>query len=225
MPAALKNWDKLHTSYFSMQAFAIRKLVELFAKFPTVGKRTATRFALYLIKLPQPDFQEFIKAASHVRQDIKLCRFCQQPFQPAKPQDILCAICKNPAREQRILCVVEKETDLEAIENTKKYKGLYFVLGGALGKLKKDGLPDIRTEQLKERLKNPEKFGIANARFQELIIATNPTLEGETTRLYLERALKPVVKKITRLGRGLPIGGEVEYADEETLASALEHRA
>jgi recombination protein RecR len=119
---------------------------------------------------------------------------------------------------------VEKEADLSALEATKKYSGLYFILGGTICRLKKEELRQLRVRELIERLKNPEKFGLAKTQLEEIILATNPTTEGEVTELYLQRLLKPLEIKITRLGRGLPIGGELEYADEETVGNALEGR-
>jgi len=128
----------------------------------------------------------------------------------------LCEICSNPRRDQAMLCIVEKETDLVPIEKTKKYPGRYFILGGALSRFNREDLKDLRTAELLTRAGQKE--------IQETIIATNSTTEGESTALYLERILKPLGKKITRLARGLPLGGELEYADEETLGSALEGR-
>lgn len=201
----------------------IQKLIEKFSEFPTVGPRTAARFVLYLLKLPQKEFDDFIKSLLEIKK-IKLCNFCFKPYEPEDSKIRLCEICLDPTRNRNLLCIVEKETDLVALEKTRKYKGLYFVLGGNVSRLKKEELKKIRTEELKERIKNPQKFGLLDASFQEILIATNPTAEGEATRLYLERLLKPFNKKITSLGRGLPIGGELEYADEETLSFALEGR-
>lgn len=208
---------------------SIQKLITLFSQFPTVGPRTAGRFVFYLLKKDKEEITELVKAISDLKKEIKICSFCFNLFEPsealAKEGNIhLCPICQNPVRNKTLLCVVEKETDLLAIEKTKKYKGLYFILGGTISKMKKEDLKNLRTKELTERLSHPEKFGIPIADFQEIIIAINPTAEGETTALYLERILKSLNKKITRLGRGLPTGGELEYADEETLERALEGR-
>lgn len=207
----------------------LQKLIEQFSKFPTIGPRTATRFVLYLIRQPQKEFEEFLRHLTTLRAKVKTCSFCFKPFEPeASPavtnQAGLCEICQDPSRDKTILCIVEKETDLESLEKTRKYKGLYFILGGVVSRLNKDTLEKLRIEAMKERLEEPEKFGLKDVEVTEILIATNPTAEGEATRLYLERILKPLNKKITRLGRGLPIGGELEYADEETLTSALEGR-
>jgi recombination protein RecR len=198
---------------------SIQKLIDLFSKFPTVGPRTAARFVFYLLKLPREEVKELINNISELKENIKSCKLCFLPFEPSTDsgrEEELCSICSNKTRNKSLLCVVEKESDLEAIEKTKKYKGLYFILGGTVSKLKKDDVKKLRADNLLERAKNPE--------VEEIIIALNPTTEGEATVLYLERLLKPLNKKITRLGRGLPVGGELEYADEETLSSALESR-
>ncbi len=203
----------------------IQKLIDLFSKFPTVGRRTAARFVFYLIKLSKNDFEELLNSITDLRKNIKICSFCFNPFVASTDSaEKLCPICCNPSRDKTLLCVVEKETDLLSIEKTKKYNGLYFVLGGTVSSLKKSDIEKLRIKELKERIKNPSNFGISTNQFQEIILAINPTTEGEATSLYLKRELKPLGIKITCLGRGLPIGGELEYADEETLSSALEGR-
>ena len=196
-----------------MHPKSIQKLIELFSKFPTVGPRTAARFVFYLIKLDQEKFDELLSSVTDLRKAIKICSSCFNPFE-ASDEAELCPICTDNSRDKTLLCIVEKEIDLISIEKTKKYKGLYFILGGTIDLKKND--KDIRIEELKQR--------IENSNFQEVIIATNPTTEGETTALFIERKLGPFNIKITRLGRGLPIGGELEYADEETLSSAFEGR-
>ena len=195
-----------------MYSKSIQKLIDLFSKFPTVGPRTAARFVFYLIKLPQEKIEELDSSINDLKKTIKICPSCFNPFQE---ETKLCPICENNSRNKELLCLVEKEMDLDAIEKTKRYKGLYFVLGGTLN-LKKSDKSNIRIEELKEKIKNSS--------FKEIIIATNPTPEGEATALFIERELKEYSIKITRLGRGLPIGGELEYADEETLSNAFEGR-
>lgn len=204
---------------------SIQKLIDLFSKFPTVGPRTAARFVFYLMKLSKEETQQFVQSISDVRKNIKLCHFCFNPFEIRKEiQETLCPICKNPSRDKTLFCIVEKETDLISIENTKKYKGIYFILGGTVSHLKKAEIEKLRTKELLERAKNPAKFNLGGAQFKEIIIATNPTTEGQASALYLERLLKPLNIKVSKLGRGLPLGAELEYADEETLSSALEGR-
>ncbi|XOA43029.1 MAG: recombination mediator RecR [Candidatus Nealsonbacteria bacterium] len=193
----------------------IEKLIKLFSKFPTVGPKTAARFVFYLLKSKKEDIDELIDTIFRLKKNVKACNLCFNSFESSEAK--LCDICSNPTRDKSLLCIIEKETDLLAIEKTKKYKGLYFILGGIISTLRKKDIEKIRTEELKERI---EKDPV----IKEIIIATNPTSEGEATALYLERLLDPFNKKITRLARGLPVGGELEYADEETLKSALEGR-
>jgi recombination protein RecR len=203
----------------------IQKLINLFSKFPTVGPRTSARFVFFLLRSKQEDVDELMGAVSNLKKKVKTCPFCFNLFEPSS-EIKFCKICSNSLRNKSLLCLIEKETDLLAIENTKKYKGLYFVLGGTISSLRKtrktpssnSGI--LREKELIERVKkHPE--------IKEIIIATNTTNEGIATALYLERLLKPIVNqtvKITRLARGMPTGGELEYADEETLYSALEGR-
>lgn len=207
-----------------MFPMGIQKLIDLFVKFPTVGPRTAARFVFYLLKLPKKEIDQILKSISELRKSVKLCNFCFKPFQEENKE--LCEICTDPRRDKNLLCVVEKETDLEAIEKTNQYSGLYFILGGVLPSLKKESSKELeqKFKDLEYRIKTPQNFGFPDNSFQEIIIALNPTAEGEVTALELEKILKPLGKKITRLGLGLPVGGELEYADEETLSSALKSR-
>lgn len=195
---------------------SIQKLIKIFSKFPTVGPRTAARFVFYLMKLPKEEIDNLIKSITNLRQDVKICSFCFNPFE-GESEKSLCQICQDSSRDRTLLCIIEKETDLIPLEKTKKYNGFYFILGGTVSTLKKADIEKLRTKELKERISTRPEI-------KEIIIATNPTTEGEATALYLERLLKPLNKKITRLGRGLPMGAELEYADEETLGSALEGR-
>ena len=198
----------------------VQKLIEMFSKFPTIGPRTAARFVFYLINLKNEDANALADAILDLKKNIKICSFCFNPYDPTvnsgHAQD-LCEICSNPMRDKSLLCIVEKETDLNSIEKTKKYHGRYFIFGGTVSRLKRSDVEKLRVRDLQTRIKYGKEI-------KEIIIAINPTTEGEATSLYLERLLKPYGKKITRLGRGLPIGGELEYADEETLSSAFENR-
>ena len=196
-----------------MYSRSIQKLIELFSKFPTVGQRTAARFVFYLLDLTKEEIEELTSSIAKLKENVKLCSFCHKSFEK---EGELCEICNNPGRDKSLLCIVEKETDLIPIEKTKKYAGRYFILGGTISAFKKAELKKLRISELLEAVKKSE--------IKEIIIALNPTTEGETTVLYLERTLKPLNKKISRLGRGLPVGAELEYADEETLGAAFEGR-
>jgi len=196
---------------------SIEKLINLFSQFPTVGRRTAGRFVFYLLRQPKETVTELTNAIEELRNSVKLCTFC---FNPHERTDSLCDICANPLRN-KLLCIVEKEQDLLSIEKTKKYNGLYFILGGMID------TKNIKTAELKERLTKPDSFGIKSASFSEIIIALNPTVEGIATSRAVEQSLKeflPAGVKISHLAKGLPMGGELEYADDETLENALEGR-
>lgn len=194
---------------------SIEKLKNLFSKFPTVGPRTASRFVYYLAKLPKEKVEEITQAINDLKKKIKLCDFCFNPFEG---EHNLCSICKSSLRNRNLLCVVEKESDLLTIENTKKYNGLYFILGGNVALMRKENIQILRLEEFKKR--------ISSNNFSEIIIALNPTPEGKTTSILVERILKEIyyTGKITHLAKGIPVGGELEYADQETLESAFEGR-
>ncbi|MDD2913520.1 MAG: recombination mediator RecR [Candidatus Paceibacterota bacterium] len=192
----------------------IQKLIEAFSKFPGTGTRVAGRFARYIIKMENREFDVFLENLSEARKKVKICSFCFDMFEGEK-EDSFCPICLDKTRSKDVLCIVEKESDLEAIEKIKKYKGLYFILGGTVSlSFKKEN--KLRIEELKSRIEKLKSL-------KEIIIATNFTAEGEATGLYIERIIKELSPslKITRLSRGMPIGGELEYADSETIEGAL----
>jgi recombination protein RecR len=191
-----------------MYSKTIQKLIDLFSKFPTIGPRTAARFVFYLIKTPKEEIEKLIKSIEELKDKIKLCPLCFRSFEGEQE---ICPICSDPKRDKSVICVVEKEVDLESIEKTKKYNGLYFLLDK-----NGEGI-EQRIEKLIERIKKDEKI-------KEIILALNPTTEGKTMSLFIQRKLKNLGIKTTQLGCGLPMGGELEYADEETLSSALESR-
>src|SRR3989344_6014994 len=201
---------------------SIDKLIDIFKKFPTVGPRTARRFVYYLIKLPKNQIDELSRALEELKNNVKLCQLCFNPFEDSGgPSSAdLCEICSDLRRNKNLLCIVEKEADLLSIENTKKYNGLYFILGGTLAMMRKEDIDNLRIEPLKERIKT--------GNFSEIIIALNPTPEGKATSMLVERTIKDLFPsptfKITHLAKGIPVGGELEYADEETLESAFEGR-
>lgn len=196
-----------------MHSPTIQKLIDLFSKFPTVGPRTAARFVFYLIAQPKEKVKELVQVMADLKNKINLCKMC---FNASESEKDFCEICADTTKDKSKLCIVEKGIDLEALEKINKYNGLYFILGGAVSNLKPETLEKLRLVELDQRVKNPE--------IKEIIIATNSTSEGQATALYLKRKLASINKKIVQLGRGLPVGGELEYADEETLTSALESR-
>ena len=196
---------------------SFEQLKNIFRNFPTVGPRTAGRFVYYLMKLPKEKIDELTGAILELKNKIKLCQLC---FNPYEGDSNLCPICQNPLRNKNLLCIVEKETDLLSIESTKKYNGLYFILGGTVAMMRKEDTNHLRIEELKKR--------VSGGNFSEIIIALNPTPEGRATSFLIERELKEAIPlpafKITHLAKGIPVGGELEYADEETLENALEGR-
>jgi recombination protein RecR len=196
---------------------SIERLKNIFREFPTVGPRTAGRFVYHLLRSPSASVEELILALQQLKANVKLCKFCFNPFEGSEK---LCLICRNPARNKNLLCIVEKEADLLSLESTKKFSGLYFILGGTVAMMRKEDISRLRAEELKKR--------IVQNNFSEIIVALNSTPEGRATSVLVEAIIKESTKapgpKITHLAKGLPVGGELEYADEETLESALEGR-
>lgn len=188
-----------------------QKLIEHFASLPSVGPKMAERLVLYLFKQDKSKIEQFAKDLNDFATGLS---FCQRCYHIA--EDELCDICKNSKRDQATVCVVEDPLDVIAVEKTKNYNGLYHVLGGNLSVMSPEEIKKLKIDQLINRVKNDS--------IKEIIIATNPTTDGETTALYLARILRDYPVKITRLARGLPTGGDIEYADEITLSSALEGR-
>lgn len=185
----------------------IQNLIDEFAKLPSIGPRQAARFVFHLLNQPREETEKFAKKL-FVLKKIKQCAFCNRFIELTS----LCEICKNTHRDRATICIVEKDIDIESIEKTKRYNGLYYVIG-----------MEDEKKQL-ERLKILfEKIKKSSKQVEEIIIATDATTEGETISLYAAKMFKnlPAVKKITRLGRGLSTGSELEYMDEDTLANAL----
>ena len=189
---------------------SLNQLVEDFAKLPGVGRKSAQRMALYILKLSRDEVGEMAQALLNVKEKITYCQNCWT-YTEQNP----CSICSNPRREGSTICVVEEPNDIAAIEKTNEYRGYYHVLGGALSPLNGIGPEDLKIKELLQRIQ-PE--------VKEVIIAVNPNIEGEATTIYLSRLLKPFDIRVTRLARGIPIGGDLEFADEATLARALEGR-
>lgn len=203
---------------------SIRALVDALAELPSIGPRQAIRLVFYLIGKGPNNIQNLSRGIDELKK-IKLCERC---FFIHQNPDALCDICRNPARRQDIIMIIEKETDLLSLENVGKFSGRYFILGT----ISKTGLLDdrqkLRLQNLKtfiEKNLNPSTSAQGSAQAEEIILGFNPTSSGDFNASLVEKELKPLAKKITRLGRGLPTGGEIEFADDETLGSALEKRS
>lgn len=189
---------------------AIEKLIEEFAKLPGIGHKTAQRLTLYVLNLPKEEVEEFSKALVQARGTIKYCSVCGN-FTDSDP----CAICSNPNRDKGAICVVEQPKDIMTMERVKEFNGVYHVLHGNISPMQGRGPQDIRIRELVARM---------NQEVNEVIVATNPNIEGEATAMYISRILKPLDIKVTRIASGIPVGGDLEYADEVTLSKALEGR-
>jgi recombination protein RecR len=189
---------------------SLNQLIEEFSQLPGIGKKSAQRLALYILKLPKEDVLKISQALVNVKEKMKYCSVCCN-FTETDP----CGICSSTKRDTETICVVGEPSDVLAIEKTNEYKGVYHVLGGSLSPLEGIGPDDLKVKELLIRIK-PE--------IEEIILALNPNIEGEATTIYLSRLLKPLGVKITRLARGIPIGGDLEFADEATLTRALEGR-
>ncbi|MGL5244778.1 MAG: recombination mediator RecR [Sarcina sp.] len=189
---------------------AIEKLIEEFAKLPSIGKKTAQRLTLHVLNLPKDEVEEFANALIKARGTIKYCSICGN-FTDSNP----CAICSNPNRDKTTVCVVEQPKDIMTMEKVKEFNGIYHVLHGNISPMQGRGPQDIRIRELVARMSGDIK---------EVIVATNPNIEGEATAMYISKILKPLDVKVTRIAAGIPVGGDLEYADEVTLSKALEGR-
>lgn len=190
---------------------SINKLIDEFSRLPGIGKKSAQRLAFHIINMEQSDAYNFAEAILDVKRKIKYCEKC---FNITEQQ--YCDICNDLKRDDHMICVVESPRDLIAIENTKEYRGYYHVLHGAISPMDGIGPNEIKIRELIIRLQSDET--------KEVIIATNPTIEGEATAMYISKLLKGTDINVTRLAHGIPVGGDLEYADEVTLAKALEGR-
>ncbi len=186
-------------------------LVDELKKLPGVGRKTAERLAFHILKSQRNEAEALARAVMEVKDKVKLCSLCSS-ITETDP----CNICSDPNREKNTLCVVEEPHDVFAIEKTREYKGSYHVLMGVLSPLDGIGPSDLKIEELLNRVR---QNGI-----REVILATNPNLEGEATAMYVAKILKPFGMKVTRIARGLPVGGDLEYTDEVTLTKAMEGR-
>jgi len=189
----------------------INQLIKKLAKFPGVGEKTASRLTLYILRCSKEEALDLAKSIINVKEKITLCSICYN-LTDQNP----CKICKDERRDKEVICVVEEPGDLMALENSGEFKGRYHVLHGVISPL--DGVTpdDIKIKELIERLKSGQ--------VEEVIVATNPTTNGNTTALYLSKLIKPLEIKVTRIAQGIPIGGDIEYTDEVTLKKALEGR-
>ena len=189
----------------------MERLIEQFEKLPGIGKKTAQRLAFFMLNMPKGEAEQFAEAIVDARQKIHQCAVCQN-----LTDGEICSVCAAPTRDKTTICVVEDPRDVLAFERTREYNGLYHVLHGVISPMDGIGPEQLRVKELLAR--------VGNGEVTEVIMATNPTVEGEATAMYLSRLLKPLEVKVTRLAYGIPVGGDLEYADEVTLSRALEGR-
>ncbi len=190
---------------------ALERLTEQFARLPGIGSKSAQRLAFHVLSLPDEQAEEFAAAITDAKKTVKTCPVCQNLTDQA-----LCPICADSERNHSVICVVAEPKDVIAMERAREYHGVYHVLHGVISPLNHVGPDDIRIRELLSR--------VGQGDVQEIIMATNPDTEGEATAMYLSRLLRPVGVKVTRLAYGIPVGSQLEYADEVTLLRALEGR-
>lgn len=195
-------------SYYSP---SIEKLIENFEKLPSIGHKTAIRLAFHMLDLDQERTQEFIDSIVEAKRNLKYCSKCYN-ISDTDP----CPICSSPKRDASVICVVEDVRDVIAMERTHEFKGVYHVLHGSISPMNGIGPDDIKIKELLARL--------SDNNVKEIILATNPRVEGEATAIYLSKIIKPLGIKVTRIAQGIPVGGDLEYTDEVTLSQALEGR-
>lgn len=190
---------------------ALQNLIDEFRKLPGIGNKTAQRLAYHVLNLPEEKAFKFADAIVEAKKRITYCKICQN-FSDSD----MCSVCANPARDKGVICVVENPRDVVQMEKTNEFKGTYHILHGAISPMDNIGPEDIRIKELITRVTQGE--------VREVIMATNPNLEGETTAMYISKLIKPFGIKVTRIAHGVPVGGELEFADEITLARALQGR-
>ncbi|MGI8707298.1 MAG: recombination mediator RecR [Actinomycetota bacterium] len=198
-----------------MYAGPVQRLIDELARLPGVGPKSAQRVAFYLLKIPTAEATRLSEAIVEVKEKVHLCRICFN----VSDEDV-CEFCRDGRRDRSIICVVQEPPDIVAIERTREYKGLFHVLQGAISPIEGIGPEDLRITELLGRLQG----NASDPQVSEVIVATNPNIEGEATAMYLARLIAPSGLKVTRLASGLPVGGDLEYADEVTLGRALEGR-
>ena len=196
-----------------MQQYAlpIANLIDQLSKLPGIGRKTAQRLAFFILEMETLEAEKISEAILEAKEKIKLCSICQN-LTDIDP----CMICQNANRDKAIICVVEGAKDIMAIEKSREYKSQYHVLHGVISPMDNIGPSDIKVKELLNRL--------ADDRVKEVILATNPTVEGEATALYISRLIKPLGVRVSRIAHGIPVGGDLEYFDEVTLSKAMENR-
>ena len=195
-------------SYYSP---SIEKLIESFERLPSIGHKTAVRLAFHMLDLSKEETEEFINSIINAKEKLKYCSNCYN-ISDTDP----CPICSSPKRDNSVICVVEDVRDVMAMERTHEFKGVYHVLHGTISPMNGIGPEDIKIKELLNRIGQND--------IKEIIIATNPRVEGEATAIYLSKIIKPLGIKVTRIAHGIPVGGDLEYTDEATLSRALEGR-
>ena len=190
---------------------ALQKLIDELGKLPGVGPKSAQRIAFHLIKLPEQDALSLANAIQEAKQKVRFCETCFN-----MSDEVICEICSDTQRDSSLVCVVEEPRDIVALERTREYKGLYHVLQGAINPIDGIGPEQLKIRELLERLKGNTVV--------EVILCTNPNIEGEATAMYLAKLIEPLSIQVSRIASGLPVGGDLEYADELTLGRALEGR-
>ncbi|MGH9491371.1 MAG: recombination mediator RecR [Terriglobales bacterium] len=198
-------------------AAPLRELIEELKRLPGIGQKSAERIAFHLLRAERERSQALAQAVLAMRDGLRLCRICQN-ISGAE----VCGFCANPRRNRAVLCVVEQPRDVWAVEKTRQFDGLYHVLHGALSPVEGVGPEQIRLPSLLERLRETTPAGAPVV--EEIIIATDPDAEGEATAAYLAQLLKPLTARVSRIGMGVPVGGELDYADEVTVSQALRSR-
>jgi recombination protein RecR len=201
---------------------SVEALVDQLSKLPTIGRKTAQRLAAYILKMTREDVVQIAEALVAVKDRVRFCSIC---FNATDHEP--CAICQSPKRDHSVICVVEEASDVSALERTNEFRGVYHVLGGAISPLDGIGPEDLRIRELVGRVQNFATSAHSSdsaTSSLEVILAMNPNVEGDTTAYYLSQLVKPLGARVTRIARGLPIGGDLEYADEATLSRAMEDR-
>lgn len=193
-----------------MFAKPLAELIAEFERLPGIGPKSAQRLAFHILRQPDDDVRRFSDVLRRVKELLRLCEVCQNVTEASR-----CAICEDPRRDPTVICVVAEAREVAAVERVHEFRGRYHVLHGLLNPMDGIGPEDLKVRELLERLRGP---------VDEVILATNPTVEGDATALYLAKLMKPLQVRVTRLAHGMPIGGELDYADAATLASALEYR-